>query len=934
MAALLASFPAAAQFHTMGEDPGSVRWSTIETPTYRVIYPRGLDSLGRAYAIALERAAGPVGVTVGARPNAAYTTRMPVILHPFTAYSNGQVTWTPRRMELLTTPDAFPDDATPWMTQLAIHESRHVAQMQAMAQKPFRWLNVLTGQGGTGLLAAVYGGPAFFEGDAVSAETALTRSGRGRTASFLEYYRVSFAAGDFRNYWRWRYGSQRYYTPDYYCAGYLAVGGIRAYFDVPDLSARFYQRVADHGGLALFNWQKTVREATGKSFKTAFAEVCTGLQKQWAADEAKRGPFLQPELVSRVPRRFTEYEELETAGGELYAIRSGITRPTQFVKIGADGRETPTLMLGSTSPLKYSEPAGRFFWSEIIRDPRWSLRSYSVIRYSDARTTRTLTRRTRYYNPTPSPDGELLSVTEYPLDGTSRVVLLDARDGSVRKSWNAPAGMQVLETAWVDGTLYANAITTHGYGLYRLPDFTPVLGPRSVKMEDLWDHNGRLMFVSDLSGVNELYAYDPKDGYARQLTNTRFGASDFLAKDDTLYFSALQPEGRLIHKIAWKKLRPKLADFSTLPTFPFAKELSAGEPQTPDEPFRIGKPKPYSKFANLFRFHTWLPVYVNYDGIEELSMSRLTQDAGLGATAFWQNDLGTSYGFAGYHAAYKEGAWRHTLHGKWTYFEPIALFARQNASGVIIPSVSGTLRTYIPWNFSSGGYLRGIVPSASVSMSNDRFEHNQLLYRTTLSLRAYTMERTPDSRVYPRFGIGADLGLSYRWTPGLFAPSAYAYLYGYLPGLHETHGLSWSVLGSKRFDGMYSEPYANLSPRGFGSSVRSLLAAYEKAFKASLNYKLPLLPLDFALGPVAYLRNFELTLHGDYTAFASPKTGGALYSAGADLAAVFGNLAWIPYPTRVGVSYNYNGGPSYADFVAQGLPLERHVFSLIFSVEM
>ena len=964
LAALLAAIPASAQFHMMGEDPGSVRWNTIETPTYRVIYPRGLDSLGRAYAIALERAAGPVGATVGARPNAAYKTRMPVILHPFTAYSNGQVTWTPRRMELLTTPDAFPDDATPWMTQLAIHESRHVAQMQAMAQKPFRWLNVLTGQGGTGLLAAVYGGPAFFEGDAVAAETALTRSGRGRTASFLEYYRVSFAAGDFRNYWRWRYGSQRYYTPDYYRAGYLAVGGIRAHFDVPDLSARFYQRVADHGGLALFNWQKTVREATGKSFKTAFAEVCTGLQKQWAADEAKRGPFLQTELVSRVPRRFTEYEELETAGGELYAIRSGITRPAQFVRIGADGRETPTLMLGSTSPLKYSKPAGRFFWSEIIRDPRWSLRSYSVIRYSDARTTRTLTRRTRYYNPMPSPDGQLLSVTEYPLDGTSRVVLLDARDGSVRKSWNAPAGMQVLETAWVDGTLYANAITTHGYGLYRLPDFTPVLGPRSVKMEDLWDHNGRLMFVSDLSGVNELYAYDPKDGYARQLTNTRFGASDFLAKDDTLYFSALQPEGRLIHKIAWKKLRPKLADFSTLPTFPFAKELSAGEPQTPDEPFRIGKPKPYSKFAHLFRFHTWLPVYVNYDGIEELSMSRLTQDAGLGATAFWQNDLGTSYGFAGYHAAYKEGAWRHTLHGKWTYsglypvleasidFNDRDAYAyylarsedqnsillkarlRQNASGVIIPSVSGTLRTYIPWNFSSGGYLRGIVPSASVSMSNDRFEHNQLLYRTTLSLRAYTMERTPDSRVYPRFGIGADLGLSYRWTPGLFAPSAYAYLYGYLPGLHETHGLSWSVLGSKRFDGMYSEPYANLSPRGFGSSVRSLLAAYEKAFKASLNYKLPLLPLDFALGPVAYLRNFELTLHGDYTAFASPKTGGALYSAGADLAAVFGNLAWIPYPTRVGVSYNYNGGPSYADFAAQGLPLERHVFSLIFSVEM
>ena len=965
LAALMAALPASAQFHTLGEDPGGIRWNTIETPTYRVIYPRGLDSLGRAYASALERAAGTVGATVGARPNAAYKNRMPVVLHPFTAYSNGQVTWTPRRMELFTTPDAFPDEANPWMTQLAIHESRHVSQMQGVAGKPFRWLNVLTGQGATGLLAAVYGGPAFFEGDAVAAETALTRSGRGRTASFLEYYRVSFAAGDFRDYWRWRYGSQRYYTPDYYRAGYLAVAGIRAHFNVPDLSARFYQRIADHGGVAFFNWQKTVREATGLSFKDAFAEVCTGLQKQWAADEAKRGPFLQTELVSRVPRRFTEYEELETVNGELYAIRSGITKPTSYVKIGPDGRETSCFLLGSTSPLKYSEPAGRFFWSEIVRDPRWPLRSYSVIRYSDSRTARTLTHKTRYFNPTPAPDEQLLSATEYLLDGTSRVVVLDARDGSVRKSWNAPAGMQVLETAWVDGTLYANAITTHGYGIYRLPDFTLVLGPRAVKMEDLWDHNGRLMFVSDLSGVDELYAYDPKDGYARQLTNTRFGASSFLPMGDSLYFSVLQPEGRLIHKVAWKKLRPKLADFSTLPDFPFAKALAAGEPQTPVEPFRISKPKPYNKLAHLFRFHTWLPAYVDYDGIEELSLSRLTEDVGLGATAFWQNDLGTSYGSAGYHAAYEEGAWRHSLHGKWTYsglypvFEAsvdfndrdartyflqkdeekqlVALKARprENAAGTgVLPSLSASLRTYIPWNFSSGGSLRGVVPSATLSLSNDRFQDGQPLYRSVVSLRAYDMERTPDSRVYPRLGIGAEVGYSFRWTKDLFAPSAYAYLYGYLPGLHETHGLRLSALGTKRFEGLFSEAYANIAPRGYGSAVLNRLAGYEKAVKGAVDYKMPLLPLDFALGPVAYLRNFELTLHADYTAFASPQSAGSLYSAGADLALVLGNLAWIPYPTRVGVSYNYNGGASYADFVAQGLPLERHVFSLILSVEM
>ena len=170
--------PVSAQFYTQGADPGGLRWSSVETPTYRVIYPRGLDSLARAYAVTLERVATPVGGSIGFRPNAAYRSKMPVVLHPWTAQSNGQVTWTPRRMELLTVPDAFSADPTPWVLQLAVHESRHVAQMQPGASAPFRWLRVLGGELAAGGLSAVYGGPAFLEGDAVVAETALTQAGR------------------------------------------------------------------------------------------------------------------------------------------------------------------------------------------------------------------------------------------------------------------------------------------------------------------------------------------------------------------------------------------------------------------------------------------------------------------------------------------------------------------------------------------------------------------------------------------------------------------------------------------------------------------------------------------------------------------------------------------------------------------------------------
>ena len=116
-------------------------------------------------------------------------------------------------------------------------------------------------------------------------------------------------------------------------------------------------------------------------------------------------------------------------------------------------------------------------------------------------------------------------MTEYPADGSCRVVLLDAADGSRLREWRVPDGYQVMETAWVGGELYASAISEEGAGLYRVDGFTPVLGPSPVTVNGLWTMDGRLMFVSDLTGVNELYSFDPASGRAERLTHLRFGAS-------------------------------------------------------------------------------------------------------------------------------------------------------------------------------------------------------------------------------------------------------------------------------------------------------------------------------------------------------------------------------------------------------------------------
>ena len=171
---LLLAAPARAQFYVAGNEGAKVRWRTISTPDYRFVYPEGCDSLARAYALEWERVRGAAGFSSGLLPNEAYRRPMPVILHPYLGYSNGSVVWTPRRMEMYTGPQMYSPDPVPWMTMLALHEGRHLSQMQYVGKGWMRALSYVSGELPAGL-SLFFTEPSFLEGDAVAAETGLTQ---------------------------------------------------------------------------------------------------------------------------------------------------------------------------------------------------------------------------------------------------------------------------------------------------------------------------------------------------------------------------------------------------------------------------------------------------------------------------------------------------------------------------------------------------------------------------------------------------------------------------------------------------------------------------------------------------------------------------------------------------------------------------------------
>lgn len=904
----LLSLDAGAQFYLNGEDPGYLNWKEIQSKTYRVLYPEGLDSLAKQYLISLELLNEPVSQNLGFLPNQTSKKKFPVILHPYSVQSNGLVTTSPWRMELNTTPLAYKPESTPWMLHLSLHEARHVAQMQYGNDGWRKYFRYPFGDLAAGAFDIIYCGPVAFEGDAVVAETALTGQGRGRSADFLEYMRACFVQGETRDYWQWRYGSIKNFTPDYYKIGYLSMAGMyvnKGFREWPFSSLR-------------------------KDFATAFPSIADSLKTVWEKDNIRRGPFIQSEMLTQQENDFTEYYGSSDHSDVIYSVKEKIYETPVLVKIDSwNGKEETVSQFTSypASGLASCPALDRVYWSETVPDKRWPAKSFSDIFYlDDSGKTVRLTRGQRYFSPACADDGEKISVTEYTVDSRSNLVILDPERGIALRSISAPDNFQVVESAWIGEDVYVSAITPDGFGLFSIPDFEPLLDGQPVKIKELGSHEGKLFFISDRNGIDELYSIDPASGKLYQQTSTLNGISDYGWSDSGFYFSAIRPEGRMIYSS--DSLLNRVVDFSNISDYPLADRLDEVLPEEIKyKEVEISDPSDYSKASHLIHFHSWAPVYFKYDAVDNISMSTFTYDAGLGASAYFQNELGTASGYVAYSAWTLGSGFRNAGHAKFSYsgfypkFEVTADLNEKAASSFGIrdsldvesgrrylvkeriadnrPYFNTEIKVYVPFDFSSKGWLRGVIPQFVASFGNDKYYYQGSKASEaefTLKARAYSMLPRAKGRIYPKFGAGAELGLSAHTGPyAIFPCDAYAFLYGYLPG--------WKNHGIKLSGTFHGYP---------GRDHRNSYLTFD--------YAIPFASVDWSrLSPYIYVRNFEFNLHARYYHDHNYEKNISRAGFGASLVAHLGNLLWIPYDTKIGVSYLHY----YVDSV-----------NLVFSIEL
>ena len=984
-----------AQFYLNGDDPSRLRWFSVETAHYQIIYPQGTDSLARVYARSLEQFRIPLGRSLGdMTPGEGSRRKMPVVLHTHYPYSNGSVGWAPSRYDLYTHPEAYGPDPVPWHLQLAGHEPRHQAQLQ-FGQRSFpTWF---AGEMWAPVYWQVFIEQAYGEGDAVVAETGLLKGTRARTADFLNFYRVALDQGDYRSWDRWRYGSFKHYTPDHYALGYVTLAGARTLYGRP-LIMREAQDLSwkKPWYIAPYNMQKVIKEQSGKSFKESFRDILDRFNDIWQADAEARGPFMTEEQLTPDEAYDLEYSAPQWTENGIVALRESYLRPKELVLL-KDGKVSRLRPFAAHSSSLYYDAAGdRVFWSETQNHPRWGLDGCSVICYYDLNSGRShqLTRNTRYYNPQPTESGDRLAVTELPVQGGSFLVVLDANDGRVLRRVPLPDGVQASEQAWFGEDLFVCGISMEGSGIYRLSpsgEWTCVLPPSVQKVCNLDYAEDWIEWVSDRDGVNELYRYYPDGNRLVQLTHTRYGATDFTSGDGYLYYIGQTREGRPLFRTPLQELQPREVFFADVHHYVMADAVAAQERALgaiPDleKEVPVSAPRRYSKLAHPLRLHSWLPFYVNYDAVKEGSMDFSYETASLGLSGYFQNTLGTFSGMLGYalhRDPDREKAWRSALHLKMTYtglypvfelnadvgdFVSRQYFARRlddggnvrySTGGILqsAPQVFASLKMYVPLSFSRGGRFFGITPQLVYSISNSIFSTIPLDYSVPMrlkelpsyyrlaspeisldgpltqyvsaSLRAYLMQPRASSQTYPRWGIGLEGGMGFR--PGLgafFAPNLYGYAYGYLPGFTRAQGLRWSLMGQGRTrQDQIGELLVNTLPRGYGSGAQSLVGqTFSWQWKISADYAIPIYVGDISIPGLAYIRNFLLTPHADFTGLPAQMN---LWSAGADLSASLSRLFVLPFDASIGVSFSYLGG-SFYPFLEMDKP---YSVSLIFGVD-
>jgi len=941
---LLAAGPGAvhAQFFTSGQDPASLRWQQIQADHFQVIFPEGFEDKAQYVTNILEHAYGLAGRSLDHKPR-----NISVIIHNQSVISNGFVAPAPHRMELYSVPPQDNLD-NPWLEHLAIHEFRHVVQIDKLHQGLTKVLGYVFGEQANAVVAGII--PMwYFEGDAVIAETALTQNGRGRLPSFSRNIRARLADSvPLFSFDKMLLGSYKDYTPNHYELGYhIASFGRKKY------GAGLWQDVEDHVAhrpWQLFSFNLGLNRFSGQYIEGLYDSAMTWFEDYYYSADAvsnASGRLLAGEgHYDYVSYRFP----VRLEGDDLLALKKDYSRLPRFVRIGPSG-EKVVHVPGPMTFEGFSYASGMIAWSERIPDPRWSNRNYSVVKVYDMsrKKARVLSWKKRWFAPDLSGNARRVVAAKVGVNNEFSLVVVATANGQVVKEWKHPSGIFLQQPVWSvnDESIFVIGGTTKGKGIYRVDyqtgSWETILEPGYREINHLSAGQDHLFFRAAVDNKEQIVALNLKNDQLQRVTSAPVNAGDvsWSPGNNEILYAGYQANGYNI-----RRLRLDQNDFESLEATENTEnntDLAARLARQEDSLFHSAPVprndyavQPYRKWKNLLHFHSWAPFYMDYN-VNNPAIS----DVAPGVTLFSQNLLSTALATLGY--SYSDDA--HHLHTNITYKGWYPVF---NLSGVyggkpgIVkpPSVSWTpelVNDYTRWdatvslplNLSRGRNITGINPSVSYEFDRTYYHNYQENYYTRglqtidYGLWFYTYQRMAYRDLVPRWGLTFDL--NHRSSP--FSESILGNMFsmearGYVPGLVEDHGISLALGYQNQEPDKYLYTSYLDFPRGFEPRTSEELVTFES------EYLFPLAYPDWNIPSLIYVKRLKAAGFFDYAWNRRRMMQNnrivwdreQLYSVGAEITSDF-HLARVMFPLSAGVRYSYM--PQFSD----------HRFEFIFNVD-
>lgn len=539
-------------------------WKTLETKHFRITYYNQEEDIARHLAGVAEATYDRLVPSLGSAPS----ERTEIVLTDFSDSANGSATALPfNRVALYVT---APDDLSPlgdvddWYLELFTHEFTHIIHTDTIRGIP-SLLNRLMGK----TFAPNQVQPRWvLEGLAVFEESRHTSGGRLRSSQWNMYMRADVLSGNVapidqmsNTPRRWPQGNIWYLYGSFFLR-YIA----ETYGE--DAIARM---IADYGSqLIPYGFNRSIRRATGKTFEELYPAWIGALRRQYDAQASEiRARGLREGVrlttggqIAQKPRFIPKGAWTGHAGEVLYFRDDGhdtgglwrvpLTRDARGVVIGAreDQRELMIRTSGVSTP-SFLPDGGVLFSSVDVHNNLFSF--YDLFRMApgavgtrgiEGNRTR-LTDGWRADGPDVSPDGrrvvfasnhrgttqlQIADLSEDGVTGARPLVRGEARGQAFAPRW-APDGQHVAYSAWERG----------GYRDIRYVDVKTgevvrVTRDRAVDGGPTFGPDGTLYFHSDRTGVMNVYAWDPRTGRLRQVTNVVNGA----------YQPEISPDGKTL----------------------------------------------------------------------------------------------------------------------------------------------------------------------------------------------------------------------------------------------------------------------------------------------------------------------------------------------------------------------------------------------------